>query len=263
MSYFGTKVFKKIFIMYSFIIVTILVLLSIFVTIIITNTVTNNERFINQKIEQNVSDYFNHNDETSTALLKMLYSNSLEIKDTINFLNYDSEKYLKMRLDAFISMNGQTYDSIDTFISDCFSYNRDVENVIFYSDKNDVLTIYYPVGNCTKIYDVRKKMDKNIKDNISSDILINLVNSSLNLKEDKSYYTIKNLKSPNDFMNRGRLMIRYNLNSINSIFNNYKKYNNTVLILDKEGKTIYDSSNKYTNKKYNFFEKIQSTDKPV
>ena len=259
----NSKVFTKLFIMYSTIIFFILALLSIFIVFIINNNAASTFKFENQKIAENVSRFFNQQEETSKAISKILYSNSYELKDTTNFLNYDYETYLKMRLDNFMHNSGQNNDNMDSFIKGCFSYNSNVQNVIFYSSSNDEFTIYYDVGNYVKIQDAKRKLDAEGRISLPEEKIIKLLNNTLYSKDGNSYYTIRNLKDPNSFQDMGLLIIKYNLTSINNIIKNYKKYNNTVLILDDSGKAIYDSSNKYTNTIYPYFSSIKTTDSPI
>lgn len=260
---FKTKIFKKIFIMYSIVIISIMLFLSIIVTNNIKNTIKNNQIYLNQRMIEDINDYFGKINENTKIIFNNLYQNQTEYTDIINYLTLDFNTYLKKRIDDYCNTNLTYYYGIKSYVKSCFEYNSNIENVIFYSNTNDLITVFNCYGNNKYILNVSKKINHEINEDKLKTSLINLINSEINKDNSNSYYIIHYIKDSYSLNNIGLLIIRYKLNFIENIIKKYENINNQIIIVDKSGLVIFDSYNKYTNQNYPYFDKLKITNKPI
>lgn len=245
--------------MYSTVIILSLMFLSAFVTKSIKDTIKNNELYLNKKIIERVSDYFNNQYDTSKNLINQLYSDPRELSDTINFLSEDYETYIKMKLDKYTNTKESKYTGIDSFVKSCFSYNKNIKKVMFYSYKDDSLRIYEASGSLKYIYKIKNKLNldyKNEEFNVALESMINFIDGN----KDRDYYTFYNIKNPYKLDDIGIFIVQYGINEVDNIVKKYEESKGTIIVINKEGNVIYDSSNKYLNKKYPYLDKLKSSD---
>lgn len=249
--------------MYSAIIVAALLGLSAFVTTNIKKTMKNNQVYLNQKIIENVHNYFNVQYEASKVLTDAIYTKPMERRDILNFLNNSYEDYIKLRLDNYYMSDLSVFVGIDTFVKSCFYSNSNIENVIFYSNKNDTFAIYDHLATVSYVNDVSKRINLEGMEEKSSRNFNNILNS-ISLKDGQGcYYTINNINDPYKLENIGSLIIKYKLDAIDNMLQSYAKAKSNVVVINKNGEVIYDSLKIYTRKVYPYLDKLKTTDKPV
>ncbi|WP_055666541.1 sensor histidine kinase [Desnuesiella massiliensis] len=263
MSFFRIKVFRKVFFMYSAIIVAALLGLSAFVTTNIKKTMKNNQVYLNQKIIENVHNYFKVQYETSKVLTDAIYTKPMERRDILNFLNNNYEDYIKLRLDNYYLSELSVFVGIDTFVRNCFSSNSNIENVIFYSNKNDTFAVYDHLGTVGYIYDVGKRINLEGMEEKSNRNFSNMLNSISSKDGQGCYYTINSINDPYKLENIGSLIIRYKLDAIDNMVKSYAKAKSNVVVINKDGEVIYDSLKVYTRKVYPYLDKLKTTDKSI
>lgn len=81
--------------MYSIVIISIMLFLSIIVTNNIKNTIKNNQIYLNQRMIEDINDYFGKINENTKIIFNNLYQNQTEYTDIINYLTLDFNTYLK------------------------------------------------------------------------------------------------------------------------------------------------------------------------
>lgn len=249
--------------MYLSVIIIILFLLTLFVTQNIKQTIKNNQIYLNEKMIESVNNYFIQQYDSSKNMINSLYSRSSELNDTLNFLNYDSESYLKIRLDLYAASSSSSYSSINSYVRYCFSNNREIDNIIFYSYKNDSFTIFDASGHDKNIKKVIESMNNFVNDKNIGSYAINILENLNNPNKLPYYYTLNDIKDPNKLDTVGLFILRYKLSSLDSITQSYARGKNSIVVINKSGDVIYDSKGRYSNKHFPYLDKLKSTDKPV
>lgn len=263
MKFFSNKVFRRVFLFYSAVIIVAMSILSIFISNNIKKTITTNQIYFNRKIIDDTDEYFKEQYESSKLLMNSLYSKPLEIRDTVRFLNSDYQDYIKNRLDNYYNYEGYVYGGINSYVKSCFNFNSNIENVIFYSLSNDRLAIFDENGGVKYINDISKKisMDENQEKNEKA--LVSLLEPKDNKNQKHFYYTFNQIKNPDRLDTVGTMIIQYKLDRLNYIFKSYEKSKSNVIVINKNGQVIYDSSGKYNNTTYPYNDMLKTTDKPV
>lgn len=214
---------------------------------------------------ENVNAYFTRQSENSKIIVNYLYSNSSQLWDVISFLNNDYVTYAQNRLAKYYKSELLTYDSIDTFVNNCFQSSSNIENVIFYSNKMDKLAVYESKGTIKYINNV-KNLTSGITNLIRKPNNIDRCLSVLSSKDQdlynsgadthKYYYIVSDIKDPYKLHSCGYLFIKYRLDEIDNNLSKFDYNKNEVLAIDANGTTIYDSLNKYYDKQYPYRAKL-------
>ncbi len=249
--------------MYSAVIIASLMSLSIFVTKNIKNTIKNNQLYLNQKIIESVNDCFKHQSDSSRTLINSLYSKPLELSDTLSFLSNDYETYIKRRLDDYSNSDVVSYAGINSFVKNCFSYNGAIREIIFYSYKDDSLRIYGSSGDLKYIYNIKSKLNLDYNSENFNRYIENMLNS-MNKDDTTSYhYTFYDIRNPYKLENVGTFIVKYSLEEVDNIIKSYEKSKSYIIAVNKAGDVIYDSSNRYLNRKYPYLDRLKTTDNYV
>lgn len=267
MHHHKSNVFKRLFIIYSVIIVIILSILCAFVTHNIKSTIKNNQLYLNSKMTESVAAYFSNLNSNSKVLVNYLYGSSAQLWDVINFLKMDYHSYINERLSNYCNSRLFTYDSLNTFVSNCYQFGNNVHNVIFYSYKADKLTICDNKGGMKAIFHVDKRAEETTKSlkkmNVVERCLAVLKaedQKAYNAKTDigRYYYVAYEIKNPYKLEACGLFIAKYELGDINDNLSKFDYDKNEILALDGNGTVIYDSNNRYDHKNSQYLEKLKS-----
>ncbi|MCM0647325.1 sensor histidine kinase [Clostridium swellfunianum] len=264
LKFFRNKVFRRVFIIYSAVIITAMLTLSVFVTQSIRKTLIRNQLYLNEKMVDDVNQYFKNQNDATKNIVDRLYSNNAELWDIINFLNYDYETYIKRRLDNYYNYEGYIYGGVNSFLKSSFNLNKNIENIVFYSTKSDKFAIFDSLGTISYEYGVSKSMHPYASEEKMTQDFISLLKSyDKSGSQDSYYYTLNKIKDPNKLDSIGLVIIKYRLNSLKDIISKYEEAENYIVAVNKDGEVLYDSSSKYTGKIYPYINMLEVSDKPV
>ncbi|ERI94412.1 HAMP domain protein [Clostridiales bacterium oral taxon 876 str. F0540] len=263
MEFFKNKVFRRVFLIYTAVIIASISFLSAFILVNVKKTLTANQTYINRKMIDSVNEYFKQQYDNSRSIINGLYSKQLELMDTINFLNYDYETYIKNRLDSYYKFEGYIYGGTNSFIRSAYNSNDNIESIIFYSYKNDNFSMFDSLGNIKYVNNIRKNISFDANEENINNSFIDLLNSYDGKERGSNYYIINKIKDPSKLDTVGLIIIKYKLDRLNAIMQSYDKSKNNIIAINKNGAVIYDSSNKYTGKPYPYIDRLKTTDKPI
>ncbi|HEX2925023.1 MAG TPA: hypothetical protein VHP38_01990, partial [Ruminiclostridium sp.] len=102
------KLFNKIFLIYSAVIIISLQVLSTFVLLNLDRSTREKEVSISNQVLDNISNYFYQKYNISRNIIKQLYSNTEAMQDLYNFLRLDFADYSRNRLDSFLNIKTYT-----------------------------------------------------------------------------------------------------------------------------------------------------------
>lgn len=268
MKIFKTKVFRKHFLFYSIIFTAAILSLCIFVTNHIKKNVRNNQLYLNEKMVDNISDYFKDIDNAAEHISNRIYKDPQKLKSFIDYFNNYGKNQPNLIASNFSIDNKNSNKEVDNFVESCFDTDEDIENIILYSYKNYKLYIY---DSNLEIIEKSLKGDKEPSVNGFKNIKIyddNEIIKEINKNDsEKFYYKLNHIYDKKgirkyDDLGKGVMIIKYKIDEINNIIDKYSRVKNNVLILNNEN-VIYDSSNKYTNKDYPYTNKLKNTDIPI
>lgn len=156
------------------------------------------------------------------------------------------------------------YGGINSFIKNSINSNSNIKNIIFYSDNNDEFAIFDSLGYIRYKHKIKENISFNISEEETNIEFLNLL-KSYDKAEGKEtyYYTINKIKDPNSLNTIGFISIKYDLSKLKDIISDYENIDNYIIVLNKGGEVLYDSSGKYNNKKYPFINKLKTSEDPI
>ena len=260
-KYFEIKVFNKLFVLYSAVVVLSLVALTFFVcnTIIIStkNSVINS----NRKITDSVNSFLLTKNNNTANIIYQLYSSQEITNDITSYLKYNIEDYTSRLLDRYSSSPSFTITNTDSFIKHNFNIYPDIESI----------TLYSSIQNMFSIYNVNNKFSLYNGNPVASETIINDPNyeKSINEEIERSNkenlaYTLTNIikdSETNEIL--GNISISYSSQSIEKSYSQYKdELLGYILVLSPNGTVIFDSSKKHTGN-YPYLNLLKSDDTSI
>ena len=247
----GQKFFNKILITY--IIVVIVVLLAFSFTI--SSSVTT-------KLQE---EYSNYNRQAIYSLQNYL-QDKVSTVNTIVSKIYDDNHVYETIFGLFDSKNGQDYitsgkQDLSDVLNDISSIDDDIKDIILYEVSTETSYLYrkydsllYKDSDIIKqYYQLRYHFDsKKFVSRHASDY-----------SENKKIYTISiinNLIYPATGEIDSKIMVNFDFEALKKVYSSYEKYvKGYILILTDDGTVIFDSSDRYYNKKYPYFDIVKKS----
>lgn len=260
--YLKRKLFNKIFLIYSMIIVISLLALTIFITSNMTQTLKQKELNSNMQLLGSISSYFDQKYYSSLSMIQQVYANNDASSDLIYFLNHDFSDYISNRLDIFSSSTSSTLTNYQTYLNTFFIRDRDIASIVLYSAKKD---FFYVFGdrNGPRLYEYDKDV-RNLVNTFSANkrqyYPYLFAGSQLSPDSQKVYSTISSINDPETLERIGSLIINYKLDGISSLLQKYSsEIKGYSLILTKDGDVLFDSSSRYYGSKYPYTSLLTSS----
>ncbi|HEY0829170.1 MAG TPA: sensor histidine kinase, partial [Bacilli bacterium] len=205
----------------------------------------------NTQILENVNKYFEEKNDIVTNIIQQIYfdpesySYIFELLEPIDTQSY-SYLQKKMKMDAFLYSN--------------FTRDADISNIAVYSRKNDKTFLYssteWNIENEFFFKDTSWFAEFN--DVLFGTKITPAYQPKVMNRQEKWVFTIGiNLKTKDLSRNKGVLLINFDANAIKNAYEQYEKQvKGTILIFDREGQIIFDSSKEYYTKKHPYFNEI-------
>lgn len=251
-----TKLFKRLFFVYSIIIFASLSSLSIFFINKITKNIKQQQQYLNRKVVEDTNQYLNSQIENTRTQINELYSDNQEMGDIIFYLNNPLDIYIKNKLDIYAKSDKLTYSGVDSFVKGCYANNTNIDKICLISFKQNLASIYDSKGYVNN-YNI---MDNNygvIHWEESENSVIEILKSK-NKALNSYYYSVNYVINPDNLQKVGMIVFTYRMDELDQIYKGYDIDQNELIVMSNEGEVIYDSSQKYVNKFYPYFSKIGS-----
>lgn len=232
--------YKKIAIIYTVILIIVILILDVFFAVKVLNNIRDSQLYINDKVIYDINEeLINTNNAVDIAITNMYRDNDI-ITDVIDFFNSDNLSYLKNKLDKYYESTNSVYKGIEYFTEGCINSNENLEKIEFVSySRNEVNS--FNRANKTKV------------EKLSDEDMENRYKYKKSLNDTNYIYNIREVNNPLTYKNEGKIVFVFNLDFINKILAKYdNKYE--VIIINKNGFCIYDSTGKYTNSTYPYRE---------
>ena len=260
-KFHNRKLFNKIFLIYSAIIIISLVALSFFISRSITQTLMQKELNSNMQILASVSNYFEQKYLSTLSMTQQLYANNDSFSDLVYFLKYDFDVYISNRLNTFSDSTSNTLPSYQTYINAFLIRDTDIRSVILYSNQKD---FFYVFGSerAPKLFEYSTSI-KELIDSISdarkrhAPYLFSWGDISADFQH--SFSIINSINDPISLEGLGSLIVNYRLDGLRGLLRDYEELKGYILILSNSGDVLFDSSNRYYGTKYPYFSTLNDT----
>ncbi len=244
---FKFKVFNKLLILYSAVVILSLVALTFFMCNSIITSTRNSELNTNKKIVNSVNVFLSNKNINTANIIYQLYSSQEILNDMTSYLENNIEDYTSKLLDRYSESASFDINTTETFIRYNFNTYPDIESVSLYSSVQNMYSTYNS-NNKFSFYSGNRVDNQNIA---NENIMIgqnytNPVNK--NVKNFNLPYTITHIIKDSETKKvLGNISISYSSEKIENSYSQYKdELLGYILILSPNGNVIYDSSKKHT-----------------
>lgn len=244
MRFSKSNVYRRLFVTYTIVILSVVSILYVYFLSKTSEEVKRNTLYINDKILQDVNETLEYNNSTSKTIMNMLYEDEFRLNDVIKYLNTDLVEYIKGKLDYYSESDKLYYNGIENFVKSSFQLSNSLKSISFVSYSRNEISVFNRKGEIkTYPFNSNRMLDKGELEQMfygKNEISIsNEIRDSASLKSE------------------GMLITTYDISSIGNIIKKYKDTDSEVLILNQEGKVLYDSSNKYDYEYYPYFDRLK------
>ena len=262
--FFKKKLFNKIFLFYSIVIVLSLIALSFLITSNLMQTLKDKEISTNKQVLDKISLRLNQKYYSSLSCIQQLYANTAAYSDLVYFLSNEYDKYIENRLDIYSNSESSQLIKFQTYFDAYYSNDKDINSIILYSKKKKTFYAICDKNGPRLFYfspEVYKLMDNLLSNNIEP-VTSFYQNNLLSPDSSQIYSTISGINDPETLKNIGIIIINY---KINNIYNNNSSSDKKgdFLILTKKGDVLFDSSKRYYGRKYPYFALIKESQEPL
>jgi Predicted signal transduction protein with a C-terminal ATPase domain len=242
------KLFEKVFAVYAAVIILALSMVSYVISFSISTLLLKKEIQYNELITYYVNSLVQKKCETITQILRQAYSIKINDASVLGFLEND----LDSTDTDFIISKG----SFDSFFNSVFWYDKDIINILVWKKANDSTYLYSNYAPQFPDYENSFPLREHIKKKYSFAIPEAYPAHQPFKGIDKTVFSLcVNLQSlDNNEKNMGVLMVDFDVNGMTAAMKeHYKNANSDILVLEKNGGILFDSSGKYYGESYPFY----------
>ncbi|MEK0314762.1 sensor histidine kinase [Cohnella sp. 56] len=239
-KYFKSRFFARLMLLNTAI---VLLMMAILVTLISRSVAAQNsekELSFNTQILESVSKYYEQKLSVVRQMIEQIYYDPA---------SYDFIFALLEQQDTGSYEYRSNRAKLETYLNSNFTRDKDITNIAIYSRLNDESFLFST--NLWRIQDEKyfKTLDwfKDFNNDLYGLRLTPAYEDSFALSGSRWIYTIgSNLKSQDITANTGVLLVNFDASSIENAYQPYKeRVKGNVLIVDRDGKPIYDSKGAY------------------
>ncbi len=262
-KYFKRKLFNKIFLLYSLIIVISITVLSYSVVLNMKNSFENREREYNEYILDGIGNYIKQKINDSTNIIKQIYLDSSMHSEILNMMENGLSEHLKYKLNVLSSSDENTYMGFEAYFNSCIKRDEDLLGISIYSIGEDEIYVYSNSSNVIYPPDdfVMKYLNEAESVIVDYKIIpahkVRYMDGGDDVKAYSVAYKIRDQFSP---VIKGTLVMDFASEGIGKTSKNYRNADKrNILLLTSNGFTIYDSSNRYYGEKYPYLNRIKNS----
>lgn len=255
------KFFNRLLLTYTFIIVTTIVFLSATIIGNLNRSSKQDAANSTEQAVQRVQSYLEQKVNTAKLLIQYLYINPIQSQDMMDFLSDPSQAYtsdniakanlLSYFLDSAVSMDDDLLDAV--------VYTRSNSGFFFRSKDLTLNTADYLNRNRT----LYATMDNDFY----GLTITPSYNQTYGLSGQKRIFTIAanirgNVKSKSFDKSIAVFTLNFNTARISAMIGSQldRRYAADILILTNDGRVVYDSSERYYDRTYPYFDRVQTSD---
>lgn len=225
---YSNRLYYKLLLIYTGIILMVVsVLVSVFLSSYRKRVIENNESSI-RMLSEDSSEYMSQAENRVDYVMEELYKSTTELDDILAYLTLDTEEYLEFALDTYGNMNGVQYKGIEDFSVDMFASDSRINRIAFVSYPRKEVTVHYP--------------DKRVQRNLDYNLVFDRLEQN-NLADIDEFSFAREIRRPDTWETVGCIIVSFSGKRL-KYYDAY--YEDTeLLVYNKEGTIIYDSSGKY------------------
>ncbi len=221
-----SMLYKKLFLTYALVVIGLMGGFDLYLINYVKSHNMDNRLYLAERLASDTSGMLKEIANSNKLIVNEMYYDSMLTKDIINFLEYNTNDYLKNKLDSFSSSNDFAYAGVEKFVSHAFLGNNKMEQIIFISKS---------------LHEVRSfnKLNQIYTEEISDYDRVIETLPDVFFWGDRLYY-VNVINNPDTLIEEGKLIITYNLSGLNTLISDYGP-NYGVTLLNETNQTMYIS----------------------
>ena len=227
----GRKIYRKLFVVYTTVIILLIGLLDLYFFKYSIDIEKDKKIYDNQQLVNEISFVIDNQFLATDMIVDGIYTYRENILDLLKFLNLEFNEYKKQKLDSISGSVGISYTGTETLVERSFAVNSNLYAITIVSKKNNKASIF------------NRKSQIDFRDVI-------YYQSISNKKIISSNNTITHVIKINDTTNleeKGLILVTYKLDELRNIVKKHELFND-IFIINKINNLIYDSSGVYDEK---------------
>ncbi|OPA79415.1 hypothetical protein BVG16_10080 [Paenibacillus selenitireducens] len=260
-QHFRRKMFNKLLIVYSSITILSLLALSIVAYQYYADHWVQKELNMNKQVLEGIRSYVDGKYLYSMQTIQQLYTDQAMLEDVLYFLKHDISDYSHYRLDQYAKSSGFTARNMNVFFHFRLEGDSDVDSMMLYSKDQQFIYTFKP-------YDIQKYMQLadppsellSASSGSGAPKFIRITPSApyADIIPEKSLFSTQSaINDPATLQSMGSIIMNYNANGIGRILHQQQDpIKGYIVVLSKEGKVIYDSSDRYYGATYPYMQQM-------
>lgn len=224
----GRKIYRKLFVVYTAVIILLIALLDVYFLKHSMDLEKDKKMYVNQQLVNEISSNIDNQFAATNMIIDGIYTYRENILDLLKFLELDFNEYKKQKLDAIVESAGISYNGTEVLIERSFTTYPTLSHITTVSKKSNEVRIF----NRNTQVDFREIEDY---DEVSNKKIISSNN------------TITHVIKINDTTNleeKGLMFATYKLDGLRNIVKKYEMYND-IFVINKMNDLVYDSGGVY------------------
>ncbi|RAV08310.1 sensor histidine kinase [Paenibacillus contaminans] len=239
-TFFKRKFFSRILLTNILIILVSLGILIVTVSENITKDTKEKEIKFNTQILNGIKTYF----EAKQSVVKKIIQQMFFDRTTYSYI-FDLVEQTETREAEFREKKAK----LDAFLVSAFAGDPDITSISLYPNKTGLFQPYFinKWGGAREVPAEEELWLERITDDLSGVVVTPSYGQRLPGAAEKRVFAVgSNVRSRDLNMNAGKLLVHFDAASLRSSYAQYEdEIKGTILILDKEGELIFDSSSRY------------------
>lgn len=261
------KLFNKILLLYSLIIVVSLTALAVLIYRNAAEQSTRKELEAAKQVLERAAHEVERRYEAGQQMVFQLYKDERLLRDVLFFLNNDFSDYLRYRLDRFADNAGFVDKNMDSYFQS-LTFDREIQTIWLYSSVKGFLYAYrgleeqgfvYPGPENPKIADPIRRIRQtkffapppSFEPGTDGD-------------RNRMFTMANDINDPITLQNHGTLLVDWKWTGMDRIVQNDRSdFKGELLLLTADGTVLYDSSRRYTGQSYPYMHALRDQSDPV
>lgn len=249
-THFAEKLFNKILLTYSVIIMVTLVALAFFIYQYFTQYMINKETLQMQEASANVSAYIDQRMDASKMMLESIYSNESFMQYFEVLLEKGYAEFLSYQLDRYFDVDTPINNSLKS-LSAYFNNGSDLDSILFLGKEGEVYRVTSQLSLEIVTPNELPARVAEDREYYANSLPISPVMTNKSADKQPLYVYAAELKNPDTLEPIGQIMIQYRANAImKSSQRAPSDLKGELMVLTRDGDVIYDSSMQWYGQRY-------------
>ncbi|MFC7677614.1 sensor histidine kinase [Paenibacillus sp. GCM10028914] len=249
-THFAEKLFNKILLTYSVIIMVTLVALAFFIYQYFTQYMINKETLQMQEASANVSAYIDQRMDASKMMLESIYSNESFMQYFEVLLEKGYAEFLSYQLDRYFDVDTPINNSLKS-LSAYFNNGSDLDSILFLGKEGEVYRVTSQLSLEIVTPNELPARVAEDREYYANSLPISPVMTNKSADNQPLYVYAAELKNPDTLEPIGQIMIQYRANAImKSSQRAPSDLKGELMVLTRDGDVIYDSSMQWYGQRY-------------